>query len=78
MANHGELVGQFSNGRTAVANNEQITEGIASAVYGAVMSAFSETGGNSGDDRPVNIYLDGRLIAKSTTRHQNQMARVNG
>lgn len=35
MANHGELVGQFSNGRTAVANNEQITEGIAIAVQNA-------------------------------------------
>lgn len=28
MANHGELVGKFSNGRTAVANNEQIVDGI--------------------------------------------------
>ncbi len=78
MANHGELVGQFSNGRTAVANNEQITEGIASAVYGAFMDAFSQTGGNSGDDRPVNVYLDGRLIAKSNMRYQQQFARVNG
>jgi hypothetical protein len=36
MANHNELVGGFSNGKTAVANNEQITEGIANAVYPAV------------------------------------------
>lgn len=28
MANHGELVGKFANGRTAVANNEQIIDGI--------------------------------------------------
>lgn len=28
MANSGELVGKFSNGRTAVANNEQIIDGI--------------------------------------------------
>lgn len=28
MANHGELVGKFSNGRTVVANNEQIVDGI--------------------------------------------------
>ena len=35
MANHGELVGQFSNGKTAVANNEQIVEGIQSGVYAA-------------------------------------------
>lgn len=34
-ANHGELVGQFSNGKTAVANNDQITQGIANAVYNA-------------------------------------------
>ena len=32
MANHNELIGQFSNGRTAVANNEQIIEGISRGV----------------------------------------------
>lgn len=32
MANSGELVGQFSNGKTAVANNEQIVEGISRGV----------------------------------------------
>lgn len=78
MANHGELVGQFSNGRTAVANNEQITEGIASAVYDAFMTAFSQTSGNGGNDRPVNIYLDGKLIGQSTTKYQNQRARAMG
>lgn len=36
MANHNELVGQFSNGKTAVANNEQITEGIKQGVREAV------------------------------------------
>lgn len=35
MANHGELVGKFSNGKTAVANNDQIVDGIASGVYAA-------------------------------------------
>lgn len=35
MANHGELVGKFSNGKTAVANNEQIVEGITGGVYAA-------------------------------------------
>lgn len=33
MANHGELVGKFAGGRTAVANNEQIVEGIQHGVY---------------------------------------------
>ena len=77
FANHGELVGQFSNGRTAVANNEQITTGIADAVYDAFMSAFSQTGG-SGNGQPVNIYMDGKLIAQSTTKYQTQFARASG
>lgn len=34
-ANHNELVGKFSNGRTAVANNDQIVDGIRSGVYDA-------------------------------------------
>ena len=37
MANHSELVGQFSNGKTAVANNEQIIEGITRGVAQANM-----------------------------------------
>lgn len=32
-ANHGELMGKFDNGQTVVANNKQITQGIADAVY---------------------------------------------
>ncbi len=35
FANHNELVGQFSNGKTAVANNEQIVEGISEGVASA-------------------------------------------
>ena len=32
-ANHGELMGKFDNGKSVVANNRQITQGIADAVY---------------------------------------------
>ena len=32
-ANHGEIMGRFDNGQSVVANNMQITEGIADAVY---------------------------------------------
>lgn len=77
LANHGELVGQFSNGKTAVANNAEITAGIANAVYDAFMSAFAVTGGGN-NDKEVAIYLDGREIARSTTRYQSQMARATG
>lgn len=32
-ANHGEIMGKFDNGKSVVANNMQITEGISEAVY---------------------------------------------
>ncbi len=32
-AKHGEIIGQFDNGKSVVANNNQITEGISAAVY---------------------------------------------
>ncbi len=42
-ANHSELVGQFSDGRTAVANNEQIAAGIEEAAYRGFMRAMRES-----------------------------------
>ncbi len=75
MANHSELVGKFSNGKTAVANNEQITQGIARAVYDAFTSAM---GDGRSDDKPIIIMLDGKEVARSTTKYQRQMARAGG
>jgi hypothetical protein len=65
-----EMVGTIG-GRTAVANNDQIVE----AIYEAVSAAMSQSGGNN---TPVNIYLDGKQIATSTTRYQKQLARATG
>ena len=42
MANHTELVGQFTNGKTAVANNEMIVAGIEEAAYRGFTRAYSE------------------------------------
>lgn len=75
-ANHGEMIGQFANGHTAVANNDQIVEGISEGVYQAVTAALSS--GNVANGQPVNIYMDGKLIAQSTTRYQKQFARATG
>ena len=69
-----EMVGTMNN-RTAVANNDQIVEGIREGVYEAVSAAMSQGGGNN---TPVNIYLDGKQIATSTTRYQRQLARASG
>ena len=69
-----EMVGTMNN-RTAVANNDDIVEGIREGVYEAVSAAMSQSGGNN---TPVNIYLDGKQIATSTTRYQRQLARASG
>ena len=66
-----EMVGRIGN-RTAVANNDQIVEAVSMGVASAVSAVL----GNGGTDRPVKIYLDGREIATTTTRYQNQIARA--
>lgn len=53
FANSNEMVGQFTNGKTAVANNDQIVAGIEQGVYNAVMSAMSQGSQN------VNVTLEG-------------------
>lgn len=73
MANHGELVGKFSNGRTAVANNEQITQGIKEAVIEGMSIVMASYGGNS---EPITIEthveMDGRTIVKQTDKVQRR------
>lgn len=59
-ANKNELVGGFSNGKTAVANNEQITEGIANAVYPAVYNAMVSALSNNKSNTTVKIEGDSR------------------
>lgn len=54
-ANHNEMVGSFSNGKTAVANNEQIIEGIRRGVYDGVLAAM---GKQDGGDFVVKIGED--------------------
>lgn len=72
MANHGELVGKFSNGKTAVANNEQITQGIAQAiypaVYNAVSSALAKNRGN-GSEPIINVYIDSDTIGQTAVKY---------
>lgn len=67
-----EMVGRIGN-RTAVANNDQIVAAISDGVFSAVVSAMGSSGGNN---TPVNIYLDGSVIARSTTKYQRQFARA--
>lgn len=59
-----EMVGQIGN-RTAVANNDQIVEGIRQGVYDAVSAAMTQ---NNSDDRPIKVYLDSREIKAGQQR----------
>ena len=63
-----EMVGSL-NGRTAVANNDQIVEGISQGVYAAVVAAMSESSGGSAN---VNVYLDGKQITAAVEKRQRE------
>lgn len=59
-ANSGELVGRFANGRTAVANNAQIIEGIENAVYRAMAAAQR----GSGRGGKIELVLDKQVVGR--------------
>lgn len=65
-ANHNEIIGTFANGQTAVANNEQIEEGI----YRAVLQAMRDGGNNS--NKEIVIQLNGREIGRAMDNYNNQ------
>ena len=76
FANRNELVGQFSNGKTAVANNAQITQGIADAVYPAVYNAIVAGMGNTGNGgNTLKIEGDPRGMFKVFVDEWNAEAR---
>lgn len=85
FANHNELVGQFSNGQTAVANNEQIVEGIRYGVASAVREELglylrdiadntSATASNTEDikNKPSQTIGD-RNVARAAIRGSRSM-----
>ena len=69
FANSGEMVGQFSNGRTAVANNDQIVTGITQGVYSAMMAYNAQTRGQGGAG---DVYLDGTKVGRVVAKGSHQ------
>lgn len=67
-----EMIGSIG-GRTAVANNEQITEAIAAAVYNAVVSAQAQQA-----DRPIQINETINLDGRAVYRNQRQVEQAQG
>jgi hypothetical protein len=63
------LVGQFSNGKTVVANNEQIVQGITQGVYTAMMAYNAQTRGQGGSG---DVYLDGTKVGKVVAKSSHK------
>ena len=54
-ASHGEIMGQFDNGKSVVANNQQITAGIEEAAYKGYMRAIQD-GGSIAGGGAIELY----------------------
>ena len=74
LANHGEMVGGFTNGKTAVANNEQIVEGIKRGVYEAMTQVMS----NNNNSTNLVVELDGRELFNSMIAENNRAINRTG
>lgn len=64
-----ELVGSI-NGRTAVANNDQIVAAVSQGVYEAVVMAMGAN--RSSGNQSVNVYLDGKQIYASVKKRDSE------
>lgn len=79
MANHGELVGQFNNGKTAVANNEQIVSGIKYGVREAVSEVLApylaDIAQNTREtaNKDFMTYIGDKEIARASERGRRAM-----
>lgn len=70
--NQGEIAGRFNNGKSVVANNQQIVDGIAQGVYQAMMQANRDE-----QDKPiqVTVVMDGKAVAKSVNKYNDGKGR---
>ena len=80
-ASHGEMMGKFDNGKSVVANNKQITNGIseavAPAVYAATKAAIKEELSNAnvgGGD----VYLDGTKVTTAIMNNAKKISKNKG
>lgn len=70
--NQGEIAGKFSNGKSVVANNQQIVDGIAQGVYQAMMQANRDE-----QDKPiqVTVVMDSKTVAKAVNKYNDGKGR---
>lgn len=75
-ANHNELIGSF-NGRTAVANNDMITDGIAQAVSSQLVPILNDIAQSSRKtaDKDMTLRVDSREIARANKNGQSKLGK---
>lgn len=71
-----ELVGRI-NGKTAVANNDQIVSGISSGVYNAMIGAMSKSNRNNTTVTAI-FQVDGKQVAKQVINAHNKEVMQTG
>lgn len=74
-----EMIGTMG-GRTTVANNNQITTGIASAVYPAVYNAIiaALARGSGNGNQPINIYIGDKQITEYFVEYVKNQTKTTG
>ena len=72
-----ELVGNIGN-RTAVANKDQITDGIATATYGAMSRALQENRGSQELNPYFEINLGNEKLYSGYSKYKNQTSNMYG
>ena len=78
-----EMVGSIGK-KTAVANNDQIVEGISSGVSEAnldLINAVMAMGNmivKAVEDKDMNAYMDGRLVSRQLYAYNQQTAKEHG
>ena len=65
-----ELVGRIGN-KNAVVNNEQIIQGIATAVYNAMMAAHEDGSSGSGGTSKIVVQIGDRAVGEASVRYIN-------
>jgi len=71
-----ELVGRI-HGKTAVANNDQIVNGIRNGVYQAMRSAMSGYG-NGNMNIHATFVMDGEIVGKQVIKYHNGVVKRTG
>ena len=79
MANEAgpELIGNIGN-RAAVANNDQITEGIATATYNAMSRAMAENNTNTETNPYFDIRIGDDKVYSGYAKHKNKESNMYG